>query len=66
MIAWFARNSVAANLLMLFVIALGLYSLFKRIPLEVFPSFELGQVEIVTAFPAASPEDAMIRAVPLV
>lgn len=57
MIAWFARNSVAANLLMITIMAIGLYSVTNRIPLEVFPSFELDTVNITTALPAASPED---------
>jgi len=57
MIAWFARNTVAANLLMVTILAAGLYSIFNRIPLEVFPSFELDTVNITTSLPAASPED---------
>ena len=57
MIAWFARNGVAANLLMITIIAAGLYSISQRIPLEVFPSFELDTININTSLPAASPED---------
>ena len=57
MIAWFARNSVAANLLMVTIVATGLYSISKRIPLEVFPTFELDIVNVSTSLPAASPED---------
>ena len=38
MIAWFARNSVAANLLMIAIMGLGIWTLATdRIPLEVFP-----------------------------
>lgn len=55
LIAWFARNSVAANLLMIFIIAWGLSALTSRIPLEVFPSFELDNVNIVVPFRGASP-----------
>lgn len=40
MIAWFAKNSVAANLLMLFILVIGLGSLSTKIPLEIFPSIE--------------------------
>ena len=40
MIEWFTKNHVAANLLMLAIIILGVFSLKTRIPLEVFPSFE--------------------------
>lgn len=57
LIAWFARNSVAANLLMVFIVAWGLSSLATRIPLEVFPSFELDSVNIVVPFRGASPSD---------
>ncbi len=56
-IGWFARNSVAANLLMVFIIAWGLSALFTRIPLEVFPSFELDTVTISIPFRGASPEE---------
>ena len=57
LIAWFARNSVAANLLMVFIIAWGLSALFTRIPLEVFPSFELDSVNINVPFRGASPSE---------
>jgi len=58
LIAWFARNDVAANLLMVSIIALGLYALAARIPLEVFPSFELDRVEINVSLPGATPAEA--------
>ena len=57
LIAWFARNSVAANLLMVFIIAWGLSALLTRIPLEVFPSFELDSVNITVPFRGASPSE---------
>ena len=57
LINWFARNSVAANLLMVFIIAWGLSALTTRIPLEVFPSFELDNVVIDVPFRGASPEE---------
>ena len=57
LIIWFARNSVAANLLMVFIIAWGLSALFTRIPLEVFPSFELDSVNISVPFRGASPAE---------
>ena len=57
LISWFARNSVAANLLMVFIIAWGLSALFTRIPLEVFPSFELDRVNIRVPFRGASPSE---------
>jgi len=57
LIAWFARNSVAANLLMVFIIAWGLSTLATRVPLEVFPSFELENVNVVVPFRGASPSE---------
>ena len=55
LIAWFTRNSVAANLLMVFIIAFGLSALNSRIPLEVFPSFQLDTVNISVPFRGAPP-----------
>lgn len=57
MIAWFARNHVAANLLMVTLLALGLGSLKLNIPLEVFPSIEPRVISISVAVPGALPED---------
>ncbi|MEM7294339.1 MAG: efflux RND transporter permease subunit, partial [Pseudomonadota bacterium] len=57
MIAWFARNHVAANLLMVAIIATGLWSLMAKTPLEVFPSVELDSINIHTTFPGATPEE---------
>ncbi len=57
LIAWFARNSVAANLLMVFIIMWGLSMLTTKIPLEVFPSFELDSVNVSIPFRGASPSE---------
>ncbi len=54
MIAWFARNDVAANLLMLLIIGLGLMSL-NKIPLEVFPEFASDTIQISLPFRGATP-----------
>jgi len=56
MIAWFARNGVAANLLMLLFVLGGLSSYFfvKR---ELFPDFSLDTVIVRVAYPGASPEE---------
>lgn len=55
MIEWFARNPVAANLLMFAIIIAGLSST-RSIPLEVFPSFEIESVGITTVFRGATPQ----------
>ncbi|GGO77512.1 acriflavin resistance protein [Marinobacterium nitratireducens] len=57
MIAWFARNHVAANLLMVCILFGGLMSLSTRIPLEVFPSFEADIVTVSMSLRGATPED---------
>ncbi|SEI64125.1 Multidrug efflux pump subunit AcrB [Allopseudospirillum japonicum] len=58
MIAWFARNHVAANLLMLTLLGLGLASLTYRIPLEVFPSFAAETISVRVSLRGATPADA--------
>jgi multidrug efflux pump subunit AcrB len=57
MIAWFARNHVAANLLMISIIMAGLYSLTTKIPLEVFPSIETDVISVSVTLRGATPED---------
>lgn len=53
-IAWFARNHVAANLLMLVIIGCGLISAFS-IRTQVTPDMESQSVTISVPFPGASP-----------
>ncbi|MCU7376294.1 efflux RND transporter permease subunit [Paucibacter sp. O1-1] len=55
-IAWFARNSVAANLLMAALLIGGLFSTFI-INKEVFPTFELNLININVAYPGAAPQE---------
>lgn len=55
-IAWFARNSVAANLLMIILLIGGLFSTVL-INKEVFPSFELNYLQISVAYPGAAPQE---------
>ncbi len=55
MIEWFARNPVAANLLMITIVIVGLFSASRSIPLEVFPSFEVEAVSISTVYRGATP-----------
>ena len=57
MIAWFARNDVAANLLMVALLAIGAWSMTSKIPLEVFPAFELRNVIVRVPFPGATPSE---------
>jgi multidrug efflux pump subunit AcrB len=57
MIAWFARNHVAANLLLISILIAGLFSLSNRIPLEVFPSFATDRINVNVSLRGATPED---------
>ena len=56
MIAWFANNSVAANLLMFILIAGGLFSIFT-IKKEIQPTIETNFISVVVPFLGASPLD---------
>ncbi len=56
MIAWFARNNVAANLLMLTLLFAGLMSLKFRIPLEVFPTVAPNIININVVLRGSTPE----------
>jgi multidrug efflux pump subunit AcrB len=57
MIAWFAKNHVAANLLLVSILLVGLFSLSTRIPLEVFPSFATDRINVNVSLRGATPED---------
>lgn len=57
MIAWFAKNHVAANLLMITILMLGVLSINTRIPLEVFPEFDFDVVSVNVSLRSATPED---------
>jgi multidrug efflux pump subunit AcrB len=55
-IAWMARNPVAANLLMVVVMAGGVLGLLS-VKQEVFPEFSLDRVVIAVPYPGASPSE---------
>ena len=55
-IAWFVKNPVAANLLMVFLIVIGLQTLITAtLRFEVFPDFETTSISITTSYPGATP-----------
>ncbi len=56
-IAWFCKNGVAANLLMVAIFLSGFSTLFMSIPTEVFPEFELDMVTVRVPFRGATPGD---------
>ncbi|MDN3653594.1 efflux RND transporter permease subunit [Thalassotalea ponticola] len=55
-IAWFARNSVAANLLMVFIIVMGVYQ-YMSITKKMFPEFSPNTIMVTVTHLGASPED---------
>lgn len=55
-IAWFATNPVAANLLMLIIIAVGLLSAFT-IKRTMMPEFEFDIIQVTMPYPGAAPEE---------
>jgi len=55
-IAWMARNSVAANLLMAVIVLAGIAGMF-RVSQEVFPTFDLDIVSVHVPYPGASPTE---------
>ena len=55
-IAWMARNSIAANLLMFILLGGGIWSA-AAIQKEVFPQFELDIIEVNVDYPGAAPEE---------
>ena len=57
MIAWFTRNDVAANLLMIGLLLAGFSTMFTGIPLEVFPTLEMQRVSVNVTLRGSTPED---------
>ncbi len=56
LIAWFARNSVAANLLMFGLLIGGFFATFT-INKEVFPRFELNLLRVSVGYPGGAPQE---------
>ncbi len=56
LIAWFAANPVAANLLMVFILAFGIYSAFT-IRKQTTPDFELNNIQVQVPYPGAAPQE---------
>ena len=55
-ISWFAKNSVAANLLVAFIILAGLYSL-KNLKREVFPEVDSDMISVSVDYLGAAPSE---------
>ncbi|MBW2107130.1 MAG: efflux RND transporter permease subunit [Deltaproteobacteria bacterium] len=62
-LAWFAENHVAANLLMVFVLVAGTVTALTM-KVEVFPEASLDRITVTVPYPGASPaevEEAIVR-----
>ncbi|MEL0069147.1 MAG: efflux RND transporter permease subunit, partial [Gammaproteobacteria bacterium] len=57
LIPWFAKNDVAANILMAIIILSGLYVLSNKIPVDMFPEFETNTVSVSMSLRGASPQE---------
>ena len=57
MIEWFARNSVAANLLMIGILISGLLAMNNNLLIEVWPSGKAKYISVSVALRSATPED---------
>ena len=55
MIEWFARNHVAANLLMVGILITGLITINRDVALELMPDFNLDTITINTVLPGGNP-----------
>jgi len=63
MISWMARNGVAANLLMVFMLVAGAFSILQ-ITVKLFPELDENVITISVIYPGASPtevEESIIR-----
>lgn len=55
-IAYFARNPVAANLMMIFIVIVGFFSYFS-IQKQMFPNVEINYINAYVSYPGASPQE---------
>ncbi len=55
-VAWFAQNPVAANLVMIVIMVMGALS-YSTMKMELFPEFSLDTITISVPYPGAAPEE---------
>ncbi len=56
LIAWFARNSVAANLLMIFILVGGYFTI-STINKQMFPQLNINWISYTAPYPGAAPQE---------
>lgn len=57
MIAWFAKNDVAANILLVIIMLAGAYVMLNKVPVDLFPEIEVRSVSVSVTLPSASPQE---------
>jgi len=57
MIRWFARNSYAANFLMLAILLAGIYAVMYKIPTEVTPAYRFSYIWVKISLPGGTPAE---------
>ncbi len=57
MIAWFAKNDVAANILLVLIMLAGAYVMLNKVPVDLFPEIEIRSVSVSVTLPSASPQE---------
>ena len=55
-IAWFARNTVSANLLMILILGIGAMTISK-LRIEIFPEFSADMISVSVVYPGAAPAE---------
>ena len=55
-ISWFARNTVAANLLMILILGFGVLTVSK-LRMEIFPEFSADVISVSVVYPGAAPAE---------
>ncbi len=56
MLQWFARNTVAANLMMVFIVASGIIATFT-VNVEIMPEIELDRIVVEVPYLGAAPQE---------
>ena len=57
MIAWFPKNDVAANILLVVIMLAGFYVMSNKVPVDMFPEIEIRNVSVSMSLPGASPQE---------
>ncbi|MDB4456539.1 hypothetical protein N9196_02225 [Akkermansiaceae bacterium] len=55
MIRWFTKNDIAANFLLAAILLGGIYTALNKVPLEVSPTEDFGQVDISMTYRGGKP-----------